>query len=94
MFILNYIKRECFNNEVKNVVVIKLCNFNSTDSVNLKSIASFMKIDFKNLIYVFNLTVCFKIMNSEEFYFNAEMMIYLILKVINKLKVLIRDNEI
>ena len=85
MFIFNCIERKCFNDEIKNVVVIELCDFNSTNSVSLKLIISFMKIDFESLIYAFNLTVCLRIMNDEEFYFNAEAVIYLILKVIDKL---------
>ena len=70
---------------MKNAVVTELCNLDLTDSISLKLIISFMKISFKNLIYAFNLIICFKIMSNEEFYFNVKTAIYLISKVIDKL---------
>ena len=94
MFTFNCIKRKCFNDEMKNVVIIELCNLNSTSSVSLKSIVSFTKIDFKNLICAFNLTVCFRMMSDREFYFNAKTTAYLILKVIDKLQISVRNNAI
>ena len=43
---------------------------------------------------VYLLIVCFRMIDSEEFYFNVKTVTYLISKVIDKLWVLIRDNEI
>ena len=70
---------------MKNVILIKLCDFNLINSINLKSIILFVKIGFESLIYIFSLIVCFRIINNREFYFNAKMMTYLTLKMINKL---------
>ena len=53
MSALDCIERECFNNEMKNVVVIKLYDFNSMNLFSLKLIILFMKINFKNLFYMF-----------------------------------------
>ena len=85
MSAFDHIEKKCFNNEMKNIIIIELCNFDSTNSISLKSVISFTKICFKNLICAFNLIIWFKMMNSKEFYFNAKIIAYLILKVIDKL---------
>ena len=85
VFILDHIKRKCFNDKMKNVVVIELYNLNSADLINLKSVILFIKINFESLIYVFNLIICFKMMSDKKFYFNVKITAYLILKVIDKL---------
>ena len=79
---------------VKWVVVDKLSHKNSSGSVDLKSISSFLKVELQKLIDVFCLIICFWVKDSWEFNINVYVKAYLFPKVADELEATIWYNGV
>ena len=82
------------DNWVEWIVVNKLNYRNLSESINLKSIFSFLKIKFQELINVFCLIICFQVKGSWELDINVYTKTYLFSKVTDELRITIWYNEV